>query len=538
MNWSQLVSDRLSSPATNGTVDAAKADGPTWAASWRTDVPASLIIFLIAVPLCLGIALASGAPLFSGIISGIIGATIVGTVSGSPLMISGPAAGLSAISMTAIATLGSFPAFLAVVVVAGVLQLGFAGGRAGIVGYYFPSTVVRGMLTAIGLILVLKQIPHALGSDVDFEGDESFFQRNAENTFSAIASALASIEPAAVLLSVAGLATIILWNRLPKLARLVPASLVAVIVGIAGQLLSPLVDPGLRLGPDHLVGLPVPTSVGSMSQLFATPDWSALLRVDAWRIAVTLALVASLETLLTLEATDKMDPYKREAPPDRELAAQGLGNIVAGLIGGLPVAGVLVRSAANVDAGARTKASAVLHGVLLATTVFLFPRVFNLIPLSSLAAVLIYTGLKLAEPSTVWLMWRQGYLRFVPFGVTVVSILLTDLLIGVLIGLAVGFMFVLFDQLRYPCFTVISGAGSVLKRVKLHDQVTFLNKASLAQFLNELQPHSRIEIDGSGCRHIDQDVLEFISDFRRTATLRHIDFRTVGFTLPPVSPSH
>lgn len=537
MNWSQLVLERLSSPPAH-TAAATEEGAPSLAASWRTDVPASVIVFLLAVPLCLGIALASGAPLFSGIIAGIVGAIVVGALSGSPLMISGPAAGLSAISMTAIAALGSFRAFLAVIVVSGVLQLALAAGRAGIVGYYFPSTVVRGMLTAIGLILVLKQIPHALGSDRDFEGDESFFQPNAENTFTAIASALSNLDPTALLLSVVGLATLIAWNRVPTLARYVPGSLVAVALGVAGQIFLPLVNPALRLGPEHLVGLPVPTSVGGLSDLFATPDWSALLRVDAWRFAITLALVASLETLLTLEATDKMDPYKREAPPDRELAAQGVGNILAGLVGGLPVAGVLVRSAANVDAGATTKASVVMHGVLLAAAVLLFPRLFNLIPFASLAAVLIYTGFNLAQPSAVKLMWSQGYLRFVPFAVTVVAILLTDLLVGILVGLAVGFVFVLFDQLRYPCFTIVSGAGSVLKRIRLHDQVTFLNKASLARFLNQLQPHSRIEIDGSGCRHIDQDVLEFISDFQRTAALRHIDFRTVGFTLPPVSPSH
>ncbi len=538
MNWSELVLQRLSnSPAQVVTPDG-RADDPSMADSWRSDVPASIIIFLVAVPLCLGIALASGAPLFSGIISGIIGGVLVGSLSGSPLMITGPAAGLSAIVMAAIDSLGSFPAFLSVVVVAGVLQVLFALGRGGIVAYYFPSSVVRGMLTAIGLILILKQIPHALGYDVDFEGDESFFQANAENTFTAIANAIGRIEPAAVILSLTGLVMLVAWDRLPKTWRVVPGPLLAVLLGVIGYEVLPLFDPSLQLGPEHLVALPVARSLTEMGQLFAFPDWTALLHLNAWGIAVTLGLVASLETLLTLEATDKMDRYKREAPSDRELAVQGLGNIMSGLIGGLPVSGVLVRSAANIDAGAQTKLSAVYHGVLLAVAVFFAPALLNLIPYAALAAVLIYTGFKLSQPTTIRLMWNQGRMQFVPFLVTVVAILLTDLLIGVLIGMAVGFLFIVFDHLRHPCFSVVSGAGSVLTRIRLHEQVTFLNKASLAQYLDALPPRTRIEIDGSHCRHIDHDVLEFISDFRQTALLRDIDFRTVGLSLPPISPSH
>jgi len=538
MNWTEVVLERLThtSPPAVGRPDQRTL--PSLAASWRADVPSAIVIFLVAVPLCLGIALASGAPLFSGVISGIVGGVVVGSLSGSSLMVSGPAAGLSAIAMTAIATLGSFRAFLATVVVAGFLQVVLAAAHAGIVGYYFPSSVIRGLLTAIGLILILKQIPHALGYDANFEGDESFLQANTENTFTAIVNAAARVEPAALLLSVLGLVVLVAWDRGPmKQFRLLPGALAAVMLGIVGQLLLPLLNPGFQLGAEHLVGLPVPRSFADVSALFATPDWTALLRVDAWQIAFTLAIVASLETLLTLEATDRMDRYKREAPTDRELAVQGAGNMVAGFLGGLPITGVLVRSAANVDAGAQTKASAVLHGLLMAAAVFLIPALLNLIPLASLAAVLIYTGVKLAQPALVRHTWSQGRAQFVPFLVTVVAILLTDLLIGILVGLAVGFLFVLFDQLRYPCYTVVSGAGSVLKRVRLHEQVTFLNKASLAQLLDELPTRSRIEIDGSHCRHIDHDVLEFISDFRQTALLREIDFRTFGITLPPVSPS-
>ncbi|HEY6509883.1 MAG TPA: SulP family inorganic anion transporter, partial [Vicinamibacterales bacterium] len=400
-------------------------------------------------------------------------------------------------------------------------------------------SVIRGMLTGIGLILILKQIPHALGYDADFEGDETFVQMNAENTFSAILNALARIEPAAVMLSVAGLALLFAWDRiLGRRVRLLPGALVAVLLGIAGQWVLPILNPALQLGPEHLVGLPVIRAFSDIGALFATPDWSALLRVDAWRIGITLGIVASLETLLTLEATDKLDRYKREAPTDRELAVQGVGNVFAGLLGGLPITGVLVRSAANVDAGAQTKSSAILHGLLMAVAVFSIPVALNMIPLASLAAVLIYTGFRLAQPQLVRHMWSQGRMQFVPFVVTVAAILLTDLLMGILVGLAVGFLFVLFDQLRYPCYTVVSGAGSVLKRVRLHEQVTFLNKASLAQLLDTMPAKSRIELDGTSCRHIDHDVLEFISDFRQTAILREIDFRTVGMALPPVSPSH
>lgn len=539
MTWTEAVLHRLTSASAGVEVPSDTATAPSRTASWRADIPAAIVIFLVAVPLCLGIALASGAPLFSGIISGIVGGVVVGSLSGSQLMVSGPAAGLSAMVVTSIATLGSYRAFLATVVVAGAVQVMLAVARAGIVGYYFPSSVIRGMLTAIGLILILKQIPHALGYDADFEGDETFLQMNAENTFTAIVNALARIEPAAVLLSVAGLVVLVLWDRgIGKQLRLLPGALVAVVLGIVGQRVLPMFDGALQLGPEHLVGLPVPRSLADIGALFATPDWSALLRVDAWQIAITLGIVASLETLLTLEATDKLDRYKREAPTDRELAVQGVGNMVAGFLGGLPVTGVLVRSAANVDAGAQTKSSAIIHGLLMAVAVFLIPVALNMIPLASLAAVLIYTGVKLAQPQLVRHMWSQGRMQFVPFLVTVLAILLTDLLMGIMVGLAVGFLFVLFDQLRYPCYTIVSGAGSVLQRIRLQEQVTFLNKASLAQFLDSLPAKSRIEVDGRGCRHIDHDVLEFISDFRQTALLRQIDFRTVGIALPPVSPSH
>jgi MFS superfamily sulfate permease-like transporter len=342
-----------------------------------------------------------------------------------------------------------------------------------------------------------------------------------------------------VVLSLVALAMLVLWdNTRLKKYKLLPGPLAVVIAGVVGQWVLPWLHPELQLEAEHLVALPTPGSLSDIGSLFAFPDWSAIARPDTWRIAVTLGVVASLETLLSLEATDRIDPFKREAPTDRELAAQGIGNIVAGLMGGLPVTGVIVRSAANVDAGAQTKRSAIIHGVLLLIAVLTIPMLLNMIPLASLAAILIYTGFKLSHPRLLRHAWAQGRTQWLPFLVTVSAILLSDLLVGITIGLAVGFVFILFDQLRYPCFTVVSPQGSVLTRLKLQEQVSFLHKASLARLLDDMPAGARIEIDGTACQHIDHDVLEFLSDFRQTARLRRIDFRTVGIDLPALSPSH
>lgn len=537
MLWTEAVLQHLTLSPRSAEPRAETVAGPT--SVWPADVPAAVVVFLVAVPLCLGIAVACGAPPFAGIISGIVGGLVVGSLSRSQLMVSGPAAGLTAIVLSSLATLGSYPAFLAAVVLAGGVQLLLAGLRVGIVGYYFPSAVIRGMLAAIGLILILKQIPHAVGYDADYIGDEAFVQMTGENTFTAIAHAFSRIEPAAVILSVVAFAMLILWNRTPlKSVKWLPAPLAVVLVGVIGQWLLPLIGPGFRLGPEHLIALPVPSSLADAGALFLSPDWTAFLRPETWIIALMIGIVASLETLLSLEATDRMDVYKREAPANRELAAQGIGNVVAGLIGGLPVTGVIVRTAANVDAGARTKRSAVLHGVFLLAAVFTVPTLINRIPLASLAVILIYTGFKLTHPKLLQQAWRYGHAQWLPFIVTMVAILLSDLLIGIFIGLSVGFVFVLVDQFRSLGFTVVSPKGSVLTRLKLHEHVSFLQKASLAQKLDTLAPGSRIEIDGTACRSIDHDVLEYISDFRQTARLRSIDFRTVGIALPPISLSH
>ncbi|MCU0635379.1 MAG: SulP family inorganic anion transporter, partial [Gemmatimonadaceae bacterium] len=444
------------SPAPVSGAEARHLDelrGPTWS----FDLKAAVVVFLVALPLCLGIALASGAPLFSGITAGVVGGIVVGAISGSALMVSGPAAGLTAIVISAIATLGSYARFLPAVVVGGIVQIALGLLGAGVVAYYFPSAVIRGMLAAIGLILILKQLPHAVGYDADFEGDETFRQANDENTFSALTHAFDRIEPTAAVLAALALLMLVAWDRKwVGPLRVIPGPLAVVLMGIAANVALAASAPDLALKASHLVQLPIVGSLGDFAALFTRPDWSVLQSADAWRVAVTIGIVASLESLLSLEATDRMDPYRREAPANRELLAQGAGNVVSGLLGGLPVTGVIVRSAANVEAGAKTKRSAMLHGVLLAIAVLAIPGALNQIPLAVLAAILLYTGYKLAHPS----VWRRaaatGAFQLVPFVVTVLAILLTDLLVGIGIGLAVGFVFILAEHMRAPCFTVVS----------------------------------------------------------------------------------
>lgn len=537
MTWPEAVIARLAAPAEERAAGT-PADEPPPTAAWRTDLPAAVVLFLVALPLCLGIALASGAPLFAGIVSGIVGGVVVGTLSGSPLMVTGPAAGLTVVVVPAIATLGSFRAFLVAVVLGGLIQVALAVLRAGTVAFYFPSTVIQGMLAAIGLILVLKQIPHALGYDVDFQGDEAFFQPTGENTFTTIANAFANVQPAAALLAIASLAVLVLWER-TRLAQLrwMPGPLAAVLLGVAGYWLITRLAPAWQLGAEHFVTLPSVADLSS-SGAAVTPDWEAIRRPETWRVALTLGVVASLQTLLSLEATDRLDPLKRESPTDRELAALGAGNVLAGLIGGLPMTGVVARTAANVAGGARTRLATVVHGLLLLVTVVTIPWALSRIPLATLAAILMFIGARLARPSVFADLWAQGPARFVPFLVTVIAILLSDLLIGIAFGLAVAFAFILWDQITFPCYTIVSPPGAVLTRARLQEHVSFLNKASLARLFESLPPGSRLELDGTPCRYVDRDVQELIANFRRTARLRRIDFRTVGLALPFDGPGH
>ncbi|MBM3898970.1 MAG: SulP family inorganic anion transporter [Gemmatimonadetes bacterium] len=495
---------------------------------WKADAPASIVVFLVALPLCLGIALASGAPLFAGVIAGVVGGLIVAPISGSALMVSGPAAGLTAIVLAAITQLGDYRAFLVAVVIGGVLQILFAAVRAGIIGYYFPSSVIKGMLSSIGIVLILKQVPHAIGYDASAMGGESFAEGEA-TTFSAVADALGAIQPGAALIAAISLVLLFAWPRTPLAkVKLLPAPLAVVLLGLAANALYPTLAPGWTIDATHLVALPIPTSGAEWAQQFATPAWGAITSPAVWRIAVTLGIVASLETLLSLEATDKMDPYKREAPPNRELLAQGVGNTLSGLIGGLPLTGVIVRSAANVSAGAKTRWSAILHAVLLAGAVVAIPQLLNRIPLAALAAILLHTGWKLAHPSIGRALWAQGRSQFIPYAITILVVLVTDLLVGIGVGMAVGIFFLLRDMLKAPPFTEVSPKGAVLRRFELHPYVNFLNKGALLSVLDDLPDGASVEIDGRQVQRIDPDVLEVIHNFRETAMIRGIDYQLVG----------
>lgn len=504
-------------------------------ANWQSDIPAGIVLAIVALPLCLGIAVASGAPVSSGIIAGVVGALVVGRISGSQLQVTGPAAGLAAIVVGAIAQLGSFQAFLVAVVLAGLLQVVLGVARAGIVGYYFPSSVVKGMLAAIGIVLVLKQLPHALGYYADFEGSESFLQTAGQNTFSAIRAALEQPRMGAVIICAFSLAILALWHTDTfKRLRVIPAPLVVVVSGVALNALFVSALPEFALSGNNLVALPVLQSPTELSSLFVFPDWSVLARADVYFVALTVAAVASLETLLSLEATDKIDPVKREAPPSRELIAQGIGNTISGMIGGLPMAGVIVRSAANIDAGAKSRWSNITHGVLLLISFVSIPVLINRIPLAAIAAILLHTGFRLAHPALWKNAWNVGRPHFLTFVVTIVTTVMTDLLIGIVVGFAVGAFFILVGQLRTPALVDHNPPGAVLRRFVLPELVTFLSKAEVAQTLAEIPPGSRVEIDGRGARHIDYDILELITNFRATAAHRNIDFRLVG--MPAVAP--
>jgi len=422
----------------------------------KHDVPSSIVVFFVALPLCLGIALASGAPLFSGLIAGIVGGTVVASLSGSSLGVSGPAAGLAVIVLSAIQELGSYEIFLVAVVLAGVIQLILGFAKAGIIGYFFPSSVIKGMLTGIGLIIFLKQIPHAFGYDGDYEGDLNFSQKDGENTFTELVNMLDYIEPQAILVSFLSLLIIVVWDnylsKKGKFFEVIQGPFVVVTLGILYQVILSGADSNWAFDNRHLVNVPVADDFNSFIGQFRLPDFSAITNPEIYVIAATMAVVASLETLLSVEATDKLDPKKRVTPTNRELVAQGTGNIVSGMIGGLPITQVIVRSSANVQSGGKTKLSAILHGFLLLISVIFIPKVLNYIPLSVLAAILIIVGFKLAKPSLFIRMYSLGMKQFVPFVITLLGIVFTDLLTGISLGIAVAFFMVLRNNYRNSHF--------------------------------------------------------------------------------------
>ena len=497
-------------------------------ATLAQDAPAGLVVFLVALPLCLGISLASGAPLLAGIITGTVGGVLVSWLSGSNLSVSGPAAGLTVIILSALATLGSFQAVLAATVVAGVMQAILGRVKAGIIGLYFPSAVIKGMLAAIGLILILKQIPHFVGADSDYFEDNEFFQFNGENTFSAVGTALGGISAGATLIGAVSLAILLLWEmkavRGIKALRLVPGALIVVVVSILLNQLLGRVAPSLSVRPEHMVKLPIVASLQDLSGLITFPDWQAFLRPVTYGVGFTIAIVASLETLLSIEAVDKLDPHKRLTPPNRELLAQGAGNIVSGLLGGLPMTAVIVRSSANVGAGGQTCLSAFVHGLLLLVSVLFLARFINLIPLAALAAVLLVVGYKLTRFALYRQQWQLGWEQFLPFILTIIAILFTDLLKGVSIGLVVGFFFILKANYKSAYFfhrEESHDPGTV--HLKLSENVSFLNKASIVTLLNQFEPGIHLIIDGSRSAVIDYDVLEAIENYRTTAAERGVE---------------
>lgn len=497
----------------------------------KQDIPAGIVVFLVAVPLCLGIALASGAPLFSGIIAGMVGGIIVTAFSGSQLGVSGPAAGLATIVLAAINDLGAFDVFLVAVVLAGVFQLILGFARAGIIAYFFPTSVIKGMLAGIGIIIFMKQIPHAFGYDKDPEGELAFIQQDGENTLSELLNMVDYITPGALVVALVSLAILILWER-PfmkkiRLFQIVQGPLVVVVLGILfGKIFA---GTNMEITSEHMVSIPVAGDISGFINLFTLPDFTALTNPEVWLTGAIIALVASMETLLCVEATDKLDPEKRVTPTNRELIAQGMGNLTSGLIGGLPVTQVIVRSSANIQSGGKSRLSALFHGFLILICAMTIPNVLNMIPYASLAGILFVVGYKLAKPALFRQMYREGLQQFVPFVVTVVSIYFTDLLMGIGIGLAVGIFYILKRNYMSPyIIETRQEEDDHHFRIILGQNVTFLNKASIRKKLDKMPENSFVLIDASRSKFIEHDVLEIIADFREAAGHKNIKLNICG----------
>lgn len=487
----------------------------------KSDIPASIVVFFVALPLCLGIALASGAPLFSGLIAGIVGGIVVGAFSGSAIGVSGPAAGLAAIVLVAISTLGGFENFLLAVVLGGIIQVAFGVLKAGVIGYYFPSSVIKGMLTGIGIIIVIKQIPYFFGYDKTLAANASFTEM------------FNYISPGATLVACVGLAILIIWNvwlsKLHKVFQIVQGPLVAVAVGIIYYIMTKD-NTTWSIDQSMLVSVPTPEDLSSFLGQFSSPNFDQITNPQIWVTAFTIALVASLETLLCVEATDKLDPRKRVTPTNRELIAQGSGNIISGLIGGLPITQVIVRSSANIQSGGRTKASAIIHGFLLLISVLIIPTLLNKIPLAVLAAVLFIVGYKLAKPALFVTIYKQGWKQFIPFIVTVLGIIFTDLLVGIGLGLAVGIIVILIKSYQNSHFLHIEDKSNGAQKLKmtLAEEVTFINKGAILNELEHISADSKLEIDVRKTRFLDYDIIEILDDFSLKAKNRNINITLIS----------
>lgn len=503
------------------------------------DFPASIVVFFVALPLCLGIALASGAPLFSGVIAGIIGGIVVGLASGSQLGVSGPAAGLAVIVLAAISNLGSYEVFLASVVLAGVFQFLMGQLKAGFIAYFVPASVIKGMLTGIGLLIILKQIPHAFGYDADFEGDESFDEIGGHNTFTDLFQAWDLLTPGAVLIAIVSFAILILWDSVltkkHKVFQLLQGPIVVVLVGIAMNWAFVQGWLDYRLGDEQIVRLPVANSLADFTTFFTHPDFSQIFQPLVIKTAAVMAIVASLETLLCVEATDKLDPMKRVTPTNQELKAQGVGNIISGLIGGLPITQVIVRSSANITFGAQSKLSSVLHGFWLLLSAITIASFLNMIPLASLATILIMVGYKLAKPSLFKQMYSLGWEQFVPFVLTIVAIVFTDLLTGIGLGLVAAVFFTLHHSYRnshYLKDTRSTQDGREVHHLVMAEEVSFFNKASILQVLESIPNGSKVIIDCTQSKAIAYDVVECIHDFQVHAKIKNIEVETIDFKPP------
>lgn len=496
------------------------------------DIVGGLVVFLVAVPLCLGIAHASGAPIISGLITGIIAGIVVGVLSGSHVSVSGPAAGLTAVVLTQIEALGTYDAFLLALLFSGGMQLIFGMIKAGTLANYFPTSVVKGLLAAIGVILILKQLPHLVGHDPDPEGDFSFFQPDGKNTFTELLAVTDDFLLGAAIIGIACLVLLIAWQKSPLQKTIIPAPLAAILLGVGINEVFRFTDSSLLVqGKDHMVNVPIIETFTQLKTQLPSPDFSAITNPKIYVAALTIALVASLETLLNLEATDQLDTYKRSSSPNRELLAQGVGNTLSGLLGGMPMTSVIVRSSVNVQVGSTSKLSAIIHGFLLLFSVALIPSVLNRIPLAALAAILLMIGYKLAKPSVFKEMRTHGISQFAPFLITLLAIVFTDLLIGVVIGLASSVFFILKSNTQRGFHKVeeqhINGPAL---RLVLASQVSFLNRAQFATlFDEELKSGDQIIIDARTTDYIDPDIIDLIEGFvRESAPKRDITVTTLG----------
>ena len=501
------------------------------------DIKAGIVVFLVALPLCLGIALACKAPLFSGILAGITGGLIVTIFSGSTLSVTGPAAGLTSIVISSVYLLGSFQAFLAAVIFAGILQIILGLIKAGGIGNYIPNAVIKGMLAGIGIILIIKQIPHLIGYDLDPEGEFDFIQPDGHNTFSDLAYMLNYITPGAVVVGLASILILFISERefykRDKVLSLIPGPLLAVVFGALLNIsFSSFSDSSLKISSEHLVQLPSIEGLSQFTSLLISPDFGLIYETKFWVIVFTIGIVASLESLLSIEAIDKLDPKKRNSNTNKELIAQGIGNIICGFIGALPVTAVIVRSSANITAGGQTKFSALLHAFLLIVSVLFLPQLINLIPNASLAAILIMIGYKLAKPSLLKDYSRKGTSQLIPFIVTIIIMLLTDLLKGVTAGLIVSVIFIIRSNIKSSFDTAKDMIDNKMHHlIKLPQHVTFFNKGFLVKYLRNIKPQSKVIIDGSSNKTIDSDVKEVITEFLDNSKEKQIDTVLISLNL-------